>query len=191
MGKEDEPFLAEMGGDFSTVFGHPGVMPQVQLPIFPQGVTPITPELAFQCQDGKVCYFNGHLPVFLHEADDLATFRMFSSQLVINGNATQTQIARAFGVPLITVKRYVKLYRLRGVRAFFVPPPRRGGHKLTPAVCAQAQALLDEGLAVPEVGRRLGLLANTLHKAIRAGRLSANVKKKRFSVASPQHEKSA
>jgi transposase-like protein len=166
-------------------------MPQVQLPIFPQGVTPITPELAFQCQDGKVCYFNGHLPVFLHEVDDLATFRMFSSQLVINGNATQAQIARAFGVPLITVKRYVKLYRLRGVRAFFVPPARRAGPKLTPAVCAQAQALLDEGLPVPEVGRRLGLLANTLHKAIRAGRLSANVKKKRFAVAGPQHEKPA
>jgi hypothetical protein len=166
-------------------------MPQVQLPIFPQGVTHITSELAFQCQDGKGCYFNGHLPVFLHDADDLATFRMFSSQRVINGNATQAQIARAFGVPLISVKRYVTLYRLRGVRAFFVPPPRRAGHKLTPAVCAQAQTLLDDGLPVPEVGRRLGLLANTLPKAIRAGRLSANEKKKRFSVAGPQHEKSA
>lgn len=75
---------------------------------------------------------------------------MFSSQLVINGNATQAQIARAFGVPLITVKRYVKHYRLRGVRAFFVPPARRAGPKLTPAVCTQAQALLDDGLPVPE-----------------------------------------
>jgi hypothetical protein len=28
------------------------------LPIFPEGVTHITPELAFQCQQGKVCYFN-------------------------------------------------------------------------------------------------------------------------------------
>ena len=101
-------------------------MPQVQLPIFPQGVTFITPEIAFQCEEGKVCYFNGHLPVFIHDKTDLATFRMFSSQLVINGNATQAQIARAFGVPLVTVKRYVKLsskegplrflHRLRSVR---------------------------------------------------------------------------
>ena len=51
---------------------------------------------------------------------------MFSSQLVINGNATQAEIARAFGVPLVTVKRYVKLYRHRGVRAFFAPSPRPG-----------------------------------------------------------------
>jgi hypothetical protein len=86
-------------------------MPQVQLPIFFEGVTHITQELTFQCQEGRVCYFNGHLPFFIHEARDLATFRMFSSQLVINGDATQAQIARAFGVPLLTVKRYVKLYR--------------------------------------------------------------------------------
>ena len=79
-------------------------MPQVQLPIFPEGVTHISSEIAFQCEDGKVCYFNGHLPVFIHDQEDLATFRMFSSQLVINGNATQAQIARAFGVPLVTVK---------------------------------------------------------------------------------------
>jgi len=52
-------------------------MPQVQLPIFPRGVTPITPEIAFQCEEGKVYYFNGHLPVFVHNKEDLATFRPF------------------------------------------------------------------------------------------------------------------
>jgi hypothetical protein len=77
-------------------------MLQVQLPIFPQG----SRISRIPMPGGKVCYFNGHLPVFVHEDKDLATFRMFSSQLVINGNATQAQIARAFGVPLVTVKRY-------------------------------------------------------------------------------------
>jgi transposase-like protein len=152
-------------------------MPQVQLPIFPQGVTHISPEVAFQCQEGKVCYFNGHLPVFIHDKEDLATFRMFSSQLVINGNATQAQIARAFGVPLVTVKRYVKLYREGGTAAFFVAPKKRSASKLSPEVCQEVQALLDQGLEVPEVGRRVGILANTLHKAIRAGRLRGAKKK--------------
>ena len=152
-------------------------MPQVQLPIFPQGVTHISSEVAFQCQDGKVCYFNGHLPVFIHDQEDLATFRMFSSQLVINGNATQAQIARAFGVPLVTVKRYVKLYRQGGAAAFYVGPKQRSASKLNPEVCQQVQALLDQGLEVPEVGRRLGILANTLHKAIRSGRLRGTKKK--------------
>src|SRR5260370_35305982 len=41
---------------------------------------------------------------------------MFTSELVINGKATQAEIARAFGVHLVTVKRYVKLYRQGGGR---------------------------------------------------------------------------
>jgi|SRR6266511_3966709 len=154
-------------------------MPQVQLPVFPEGVTHITSEIAFQRREGKVCYFNGHLPVFIHDCADLAAFRLFSSQLVINGNATQSQISRAFGVPLVTVKRYVKLYRGGGPRAFFAPPARRRGSKLTPEVLAAAQALLDQGAEVPEAARRLGVLANTLHKALRIGRLHQRAFKKK------------
>ena len=152
-------------------------MPQVQLPIFPAGVTHINSEVAFEERDGKVYYFNGHLPVFVHEKSALATFRLFSTQLVINGNATQAEISRAFGVPLVTVKRYVKLYREHGAAAFFAPAKKRSGSKLTAEVCQQVQGLLDQGLTVPEVGRELGILSNTLHKAIRAGRLRPGKKK--------------
>jgi transposase-like protein len=152
----------------------------VRLPIFPDGVTHITAEIAFQRDAGKVYYFSGHLPVFVHDERDLATFRMFTSQLAINGNVTQAQISRIFGVPLVTVKRYVKLYRHGGVRAFFVAPKRRAARKLTAEVSQQAQMLLNKGLEVPEVGRRVGILANTLHKAIRDGRLVHNIKTKYF-----------
>jgi hypothetical protein len=73
-----------------------------------------------------VYYFNGHLPVFVHEKGALSTFRLFSTQLVINGNATQVEISRAFGVPPVTVKRYVKLYREAGrqERRLFLRLPR-------------------------------------------------------------------
>jgi transposase-like protein len=160
-------FLPECGNNFG--------MPQVQLPIFPAGVTHINSEVAFEERDDKVYYFNGHLPVFVHEKGALAAFRLFSTQLVINGNATQAEISRAFGVPLVTVKRYVKLYREGGEAAFFVK--KRSASKLTEQVCQQAQGLLDQGLNVPEVGRQLGILSNTLHKAIRAGRLRPGKKK--------------
>jgi len=153
-------------------------MPQVQLPIFPQGVTHITSEIAFESRDGKVTYFNGHLPVFVHDCEDLASFRLFSSQLTINGNASQSQISRAFGVPLVTVKRYVKLYREEGPKGFFAPRPRRNGSKLTPERLAEAQGLLDEGFEVTEAARSLGILSNTMHKAIRAGRMQKRAKKK-------------
>jgi hypothetical protein len=39
-------------------------MPQMQLPFFPEGVTHITPLLAFRKEDGRVVYFNGSMPVF-------------------------------------------------------------------------------------------------------------------------------
>ena len=57
-------------------------MPQIQLPIFPVSSTAITSELAFEQRDGQVYYFNGHLPVFTHPVDDIASFRFFTSQLI-------------------------------------------------------------------------------------------------------------
>ena len=139
-------FLPECGNNFG--------MPQVQLPIFPAGVTHINSEVAFEERDGKVYYFNGHLPVFVHEKSALATFRLFSTQLVINGNATQAEISRAFGVPLVTVKRYVKLYREAGAGAFFAPAKKRSASKLTEQVCQRerqkvgGQAALRSGSCV-------------------------------------------
>ncbi len=152
-------------------------MPQLQLPIFPQGLTSITEDFAFQREDGKVVYFHGLLPVFQHEEKDLKSFRMFTSQLIGNGTVRQGDIVRAFGVPLATVKRYMKVHRQQGTAGFFQTPRRRSANVLTAEVKQRAQALLDEGKSVPEVSLEIGVAGNTLHKAIHAGRLHA-VKKK-------------
>src|SRR5450756_2435477 len=98
--------------------GETGAMPQLQLPIFPQGLTSITEDLAFQQEDGKVVYFHGLLPVFQHDEKDLKTFRMYTSQLVANKTVRQQDIVRAFGVPLATVKRYLKVASATGSRRF-------------------------------------------------------------------------
>ena len=153
-------------------------MPQLQLPIFPLGLTTITEDLAFQQEDGKVVYFHGLLPVFQHDEKDLRSFRMYTSQLIANGTVRQRDIVRAFGVPLATVKRYMKLHRQHGTPGFFQQPRRRSATVLTPEVKRRAQALLDEGKSVPEVSREIGVAGNTLHKAVHAGRLHT-VKKKR------------
>ena len=146
-------------------------MPRTQLPIFPASSCAITPEHAFEQRDGSGVYFNGHLPVFAHPAADLAAFRLFSSQLIANGAATQVQITRAFAVPLVTVKRACKKLRQEGAAGCFRPPVPRQGHRLTAAVLAEAQALLDAGLAPAAVAARLGVLPNTLNKSMHAGRL--------------------
>lgn len=152
-------------------------MPQLQLPVFPVGATAINGELAFERRDDQVVYFNGHLPVFTHSTQDVASFRFYTTQLIVNGTASQGEIVKAFGVPLTTVKRCCRLYRERGARGFFKPPARRQGHRLTPEMLVAAQALLDEGKTVPTISAQLGILASTLHKAIDDGRLKQLKKK--------------
>jgi hypothetical protein len=86
-------------------------MPQLQFPIFPEATTLITPEIAFECRQGKVTYVHGHLAVFHHAQEDVAAFRYFTSQLVVHGTVGQPDIARAFHVSKVTLKRYVKRFR--------------------------------------------------------------------------------
>ena len=152
-------------------------MPQLQLPMFPQGVTEITANLAFGREDDRITYYYGTLPVFSHQQNDLATFRMITSQFVEAGHVTQAQIARAFGIPLVTVKRSVKRYREEGVRGFYTERNTRGAAVLTKAVLIQAQQRLDNGITVKDVATELNLKQDTLNKAVRAGRLHVAKKK--------------
>ena len=148
-------------------------MPQLQLPLFPAGAVQVTPDLACRCEAETVVYFHGQLPVFSHRRGDVASFRMFTAQLIVHGSATQGDILRAFGVPLVSIKRSTKLYRDRGAAGFFAPAPRRDGTKLTPAKLAQARALLEAGEPRARVSAQTGVLPDTIRKAIAAGRLPA------------------
>jgi hypothetical protein len=155
-------------------------MPQLQLPIFPAGVTEINDRIAVQKEGGRVCYIHGHLPVFQHEEQDVQSFRMFTSQMIGNGTVKPKEIVKTFGVPMITVKRYVKLYRDCGAKGFYGVKPRHSSASvLKGAVVEKAQRLLDEGRSMPEVSAELNVLTNTLHKAVRAGRLRVTQKKTR------------
>src|SRR2546427_262444 len=145
-------------------------MPQVQLPIFPAGSVEINRDLACRAEGEQVVYFNGHLPVFTHAKSDLASFRLFTSQLIVQGSATQGHVAKAFGVPLVAIKRATKLYRERGAAGFFVPKARREGSKLNAAKLEQARAWLVQGEPLAVVWQRTGGVTRTLRQAIEAGR---------------------
>jgi hypothetical protein len=153
------------------------LMPQLQLPMFTNGVTHITDQLAFKKNDGQVTYFNGHMPVFSHAENDLATFRMITSQFCVNGYVTQSDIIRTFGVTSISVKRAVKIYREKGPKGFYTPRVTRGAAVLVDVVVAQAEELLAEGESEAAVAEKLQVKRNTLQKAIRAGRIRRPVKK--------------
>lgn len=149
----------------------------MQLPVFPGGVTEINSRIAVQQEAGVIWYIHGHLPVFQHKEQDVRSFRMFTSQMIAGGTVRPKEIVKAFGVPMVTVKRYVKLYREHGAKGFYEAKPRHSSASvLKGEVVKQAQQLLDEGRSVPEVAGELKVLGNTLHKAIRAGRLRGQKK---------------
>ena len=60
-----------------------------------------------------------------HEETDVRSFRMFTSQMIVNGTVKPKEIVKAFGVPSITVKRYVKVFRDHGAKGFYENKPRR------------------------------------------------------------------
>ena len=152
-------------------------MPQMHLPIFPEGVTHINHLIAFEKREGTVTYFNGHMPVFSHADDDMPTFRMITAQFCVQGTARQVEIQRVFGLPAITVKRSVKRYRDQGPKGFYQPRRKRGAAVLTEDVLAKVQGQLDDRKEIPEIALELDLLADTIRKAVRAGRLHKVEKK--------------
>jgi hypothetical protein len=154
-------------------------MPQRQLPIFPAGVTEINSNIAVQKEGKKIWYIYGHLPVFHHNEEDVQSFRMFTSQMIIDGTIKPKEIVKAFGVPNITVKRYVKLFREQGAEGFYKTKSRQSSASvLKGEMLERARTMLEQGRSVPDVASDLEVLANTLHKAIRAGRLPAPQKKR-------------
>jgi transposase-like protein len=152
-------------------------MPQPLLPMFPADVTEINDVVSFAKREGTVYYFNGPMPVFSHAESDRASCRMFTSQMVINGNCTQAQLVRAFGISVISMKRYVKQYRQSGAAGFFKVRAARQPRVLTPAVRQKAQELIQQGHGRNAVARELGLKSDTLRKAIKAGRIVEPIKK--------------
>lgn len=159
-------------------------MPQLQLPIFPAGVTEINNRIAVRKDADTVWYLHGHLPVFQHTEADIQSFRMFTSLMIAGGTVKPKEIVKAFGVPMITVKRYVKLYRDQGTKGFYETKPRHNSASvLKGEVQERAQCLLDEGHSVPEVAAELKVLRNTLQKAIGAGRLRSSLKKTKTAQA--------
>jgi len=154
-------------------------MPQAVLHLFPADVTPINNLLSFAKREGMVYYFHGCFPVFCHAENDQRSFRMFTSQLYVNGSCKQREVVRAFGVSAISVKRWAKKYRGGGVGAFFTEGPKRKPRVLKPEVLARAQELLSEGLARSEVSKELGLKPDTVYKAVQSGLLVEGKKKEK------------
>ena len=152
-------------------------MPQTLLPVFPVEATPINELISFCKRDGAIYCFHGCMPIFTHAEGGLKSFRLFASQLVVNGSCTQAELVRAFGISCISMKRQVKKLRAGGRQAFFAARRKRQPRVLTPEVLRRAQELLAQGQPRSAVAKALGMKLDTLSKAVQAGRLVEPSKK--------------
>ena len=107
-------------------------MPQLQLPIFQEGTHLITENLGYLRKDGQISYLHGMMPVFIHDVEDTASFKMIASQFYLNGNAKQSEIVKAFGINPLALKRWVKKYLEDGPRAFYIEKRDRPRAKKKP-----------------------------------------------------------
>lgn len=146
-------------------------MLKIQLPLFPPELTFINNQVSFQKREGRIYYFHGLFPLFSHEEKDLHSFRFITSQLVVSGRVKEIEVAKAFGVSYISVKRSVKRLREEGPKGFYKKAKARSPHVLTGEVLEKAQKLLDQGHKPVEIAKELDLKANTVRKAVQAGRL--------------------
>ncbi len=67
--------------------------------MFPAGAIEVTGNLACCCEGEQVVYFHDQLPVFTHTKNDVASFRMFTSQLIVQGSA-QNDLSNSLRVPI-------------------------------------------------------------------------------------------
>jgi DNA-binding MarR family transcriptional regulator len=147
-------------------------MPQLILPLIPQGATPINQRVSVFRDEDSWTYFIGAYPVYSHRSGDQKTFRFVSSQLIQSGAARQMEIQRAFGVSKSSVIRSLKRLQRAGAGGFFSQRRgSRGGTVLTAEVLEKAQRLLDQGYCKADVARELGVGYDTCRKAIHDGRL--------------------
>ena len=146
-------------------------MPQLLLPLIPDGASQINDALSVVRENGVWTYFLGIWPMFQHDESDRRSFRMFTSQLVCQGACKQADLIRTFGVSRNSVLRSVQKFREEGIDGFYQSRNVRGPSVLTADVLTRAQELLNTGQRPQEVAQQLGLKYDTLRKAIQHSRL--------------------
>jgi hypothetical protein len=145
---------------------------QLTLPLFSPDHTLISPNVAFNSQDGIVFYHVGGLPIYSHKESDLQAFRFFTSNLVHRSLCKKTEIAQAFHITIDQVNRACKIFETEGESGFFKSENRHGHcHKLVGENLVEAQRLLDEGQNNVAIGKACNVRESAIRYAIKKGYL--------------------
>lgn len=121
-------------------------MPQLILPLIPEGATRISDIVSVYRSKKRWTYYVGLHPVYIHEADDTRMFHFVTSMMIDAGSCRHVDIIEKFGVSKSSVNRALKKFREESAEGFFRRKPGgRKGTVLSAPVLEQAQSLLDHG----------------------------------------------
>ncbi|MEL7290630.1 MAG: hypothetical protein AAGJ67_01820 [Pseudomonadota bacterium] len=152
-------------------------MPQLFLPVIPQGTTIINGQVSVDNRHDEWFYFLGGIPIYSHQAANKKLFRLHTSQLINAGACRPIDIIKTFAVSKSSVMRSLRQLRERGAESFFeARASRKNGHVFTAEVLQQAQQYLDQGMLPNEVARELAIKRDTFGKAISDGRLKKSLR---------------
>jgi len=144
-------------------------------------MTKINNKIAFIKKANYVYYYAGGIPVFLHHTDDVNAFKMYICQLYICGSCKQSELAKAFGISKISIKRIVKKYNQEGLSVFFEKQVHHRKYSvMTLDILNRAQEMLNKGKTKSEIALKLKIKKDTLSKALRRVNL-VELKRKRQS----------
>src|ERR1700756_2209274 len=109
------------------------------------------------------------LPVHHYRAEDAVAEAYAMVSLVESGFAQQTEVARAFGQSVRTVRRHQRRYAQGGMAALSRPEGwRRGRRRICGKRLRTIEMLKSEGLSNREIAHRLGVSEKAIRKQVGA-----------------------
>jgi hypothetical protein len=149
------------------------MLTQAPLPWLPADAEEVAPGVGVQPSGdgGGVAWVHG-LATFAWDGGDEAARRLAAVQLVRLGAASRRQVAAGFGTDPVTVWRWDKAQRERGV-AGLVPARKgpKGPSKLSPELAQRIRELDGQGQALAEIAAGCGVSTFTVRNAL--GRVAA------------------
>lgn len=134
----------------------------------PDDRIPINGRCFLRQTDGCVVVFVKGQPIFFYDADDIAAERLAMVQLVESKVASKVDIARAFGVKRVTVRRQIEKYRAGGVEALV---PRKRGPKGPRVTGGRKDKVIrtrkESGESNRQIAARLGISENSIRQALK------------------------
>lgn len=147
-------------------------MGQLLLPLFQPGTKLITPTLGVIKRDATITYFISGMPIYSHQENELHKFRYTTSNFIVRGLCTATDIQRTFHVSIDSIRRWKKKFIDQGDEAFFNKDSRHGkSHKLLPEVLGRIQLELNKGRSVNSIAKDENISEGSIRYAINLGRL--------------------